>query len=205
MSMDGPSLVARITRAAVATIVSGLVAGICFLIVIQEAERRGHTDLDFNHTLGTIVEGGKAENQTTRAALGVIGDSAGPTGLIWTLLLSIVVMLVYALVIVPLVRRGWIVRGLVLAAATLLALGLIFPPLASQYLADDLGPFGTDYGTATVISFILSSLVFGIVGARCHDLAASARWWTPRGEVLGESLEELDPGPPQPPSLELSE
>lgn len=103
-------------------------------------------------------------------------------------------MLVYALVIVPLVRRGWIVRGLVLAAATLLALGLIFPPLASQYLADDLGPFGTDYGTATVISFILSSLVFGIVGARCHDLAASARWWTPRGEVLGESLEELDPG-----------
>lgn len=74
MSMDGPSLVARITRAAVATIVSGLVAGICFLIVIQEAERRGHTDLDFNHTLGTIVEGGKAENQTTRAALGVIGD-----------------------------------------------------------------------------------------------------------------------------------
>lgn len=205
MSMDGPSPAARIARAAAAIIVSGLVAGICFLIVIQEAERRGHTDLDFNHTLGTIVEGQEAEDLSTRAALGVIGDSAGPTGLIWTLLLAIVVMLGYALVIVPLVRRGWIVRGLVLAAATLLALGLVFPLLASQYLEDDLGPFGTGYGTATVISFILSSLVFGMLGARCHDLVASARWWTPRGESLDESLEELDIGPPQPPSLELSE
>ncbi len=78
--MDGPSLPARIARVAFAIIGSGIVAGIAFLILIQEAERRGHTDLDFNHTLGNIVEGAQTEDATTSSALGVIGDSAAPTG-----------------------------------------------------------------------------------------------------------------------------
>lgn len=205
MSMDGPSRPARITRAATAVIVSGAVAATCFLIVIQEAERRGHTDLDFNHTLGTIIQGKQAEDLTSRSALGVIGDSAAPTGLLWSLLLGMAAMVVFALAIVPLVRRGWIVRGLVLGAVVFLAVGLLYPPLASDYLEEDLGPFGSGYGTATVVAFALSSLVFGIMGARCHSLVVSAGWWTPRGEVLDEALEEIDMGPPREPSLEFTE
>jgi hypothetical protein len=201
--MDGRDLPARIARAATAIVVSGLVAGTCFLIVIQEAERRGHTDLDFNHTLGNIVEGRQAEDATTRAALGVIGDSAAPTGLIATWVLSVVVMLVYAVAVVGLVRRGWIVRGVILGAATFLAVGLIYPPLASRHLEESLGPFGSGFGAATVVAFLLASLVFGIVGARCHDLIVSAWWWTPRGEDLEEALDELEMG--RPASLELAE
>ena len=137
--MDGPSLPARIARVAFAIIGSGIVAGIAFLILIQEAERRGHTDLDFNHTLGNIVEGAQTQDATTSSALGVIGDTAAPTGLVAAIVLSGVLMAVHGLVIVPLVRRGWFVQGLVLAVVTFLAVGLIYPPLASEHLEEPLG------------------------------------------------------------------
>ncbi len=195
MSMDGRSLAARATREITAVVVGGLVAGTCFLIVIQDANRRGHTDLDFNHTLGTIVEGHQATDQTTRAALGVVGDSAAPTGLVATLLLSIALLAIYALAVVPLVRRGWIVRGLVLGGVALLAVGLAYPPLADDYLEESLGAFGTGYGTGTTIAMILASLAFGIAGSRCHSLVASAGWWTPRGEEFEEALENVRHGP----------
>jgi hypothetical protein len=205
VSMDGAGLPARIAREITAVAVAGLVAGTCFLIVIQEAHRRGHTDLDFNHTMGTIVQGQEAEDQTTRAALGVDGDSAAPTGLISTWLASMALVAVFALAVLPFVRRGWIVRGLALAGVTLLAVGLVYPPLASDYLEEPLGAFGTGYGTGTLIAMILASLVFGIVGSRCHSLVVSAGWWTPRGEVLDEALEEIELGPPKEGSLELTE
>jgi hypothetical protein len=205
VSMDGRGRAARVTRFATAVIAAGMIAAVCFLIIVQEAERRGHTALDFNHTLGNIVQGEETGDQTTRAALGVIGDSAAPTGLLSALGLGVVVMLVYALAVVPLVRAGWIVRGLVLGAVTFLAVGLAYPPLAASHLEEDLGAFGTGYGRGTVTALLLASLVFGIVGARCHALIASAGWWTPRGEVLGESLQDVDMGEPREPSLELTE
>ena len=154
MSMDGPGTGARVARTISAIVVGGVVAAICFLIVIHEAERRGYTELDFNHPLGTIIEGRQSEDATTRAALGVIGDSAAPTGLMVTLVLGVLAMAVFALAIVPLVRRGgWIVQGVVLGAVTFLALGLIYPPLASRHLGESLGPFGASYGRGTVVAF----------------------------------------------------
>lgn len=205
MSMDGPGVGARVARTACAIVVGGMVAAICFLIVIHEAERRGYTALDFNHTLGNVIEGRQSEDATTRAALGVIGDSAAPTGLVATLVLGVVAMAVFALAVVPLVRRGgWIVQGVVLGAVVFLALGLIYPPLASRHLIESLGPFGASFGTGTVVAFALSSLTFGIAGARCYSLMVGAAWWTPRGEVLEEALEEIEMGQPAP-SLELPE
>jgi hypothetical protein len=56
-----------------------------------------------------------------------------------------------------------------------------------------------------VTALLLASLVFGIVGARCHALIVSAGRWTPRGEVLDESLREVDMGEPGEPSLELTD
>ena len=202
--MDGPSLPARIARVAFAIIGSGIVAGIAFLILIQEAERRGHTDLDFNHTLGNIVEGAQTQDATTSSALGVIGDTAAPTGLVATLVLSGVLMAVHGLVVVPLVRRaGWFVQGLVLAVVTFLAVGLIYPPLASEHLEQPLGPFGSGYGTSTVVSIAVACLGFGVVGGRCYALIHSAAWWTPRGDELEDVLEEVNMG--RPASLELPE
>ena len=71
-------------------------------------------------------------------------------------------MAVHAVVVVPLVRRGWLLQGLVLGALAFLAVGLIYPPFASDYLDQPLGPFGSGFGASTVISLGVASLGFGI-------------------------------------------
>ena len=97
-------------------------------------------------------------------------------------------------------------RGLVLGAVAFCAVGRSCTRRSPRTTCEeDLGPFGSGFGIATVVAFLLSSLVFGIVGSRCHSLIASAAWWTPRGEVLDEALEEIDMGEPREPSLEFTE
>ena len=209
MSMSDDGRAVRIARWLCAVVVGGILAGVVFLILIQEAQRRGHTSLDFNHTLGTIVLGGDTANETSRSALGIIGDPAAPRGLVTSMVLAILMMAVHALVLVPLVRRGWLVQGLALSAITFLAVGLIYPPLASDYLDEPLGPFGSGFGTSTVVSFAVASLGFGMIGSRCYSLIVSAGWWVPRGEDLEKALEEVDMGGldplEHPDSLELTE
>ncbi len=51
-----------------------------------------------------------------------------------------------------------------LAVVTFLAVGLIYPPLASEHLEESLGPFGSGYGTSTVVSIAVACLGFGVVG-----------------------------------------
>lgn len=203
MSMSDDGRLVRAARVTCAVVFGGLVAGVAFLILIQEAERRGHTELDFNHTLGTIVLGGEPASETTRAALGVIGDPAAPRGLLTTMILAVVMMAVHAAAVVPLVRRGWLIQGLVLGAVTFLAVGLIYPPLASDHLDQSLGPFGSGFGTSTVVAFAVASLGYGIAGSRCYSLIVSAPWWVPRGDDLETALQEVDLGGL--PSLELPE
>ncbi len=202
MSMSDDGRLVRIARWLCAVVFGGLVAGVGFLILIQEAERRGHTSLDFNHTLGAIVLGGDPASVTGRSALGVIGDPAAPRGLITTMGLAILMMVLHS-AIVPLVRRGWLVQGLALSAMTFLAVGLIYPPFASNHLDESLGAFGSGFGTSTVVSFAVASLGFGIMGSRCYSLIDNAKWWIPRGQDLENALEDVDMGGP--PSLELPE
>ena len=52
-----------------------------FLIMIQGSFHKGYTDLDFNHALGTTVMGTTLRETEARAALGLVGDPAGPVGL----------------------------------------------------------------------------------------------------------------------------
>ncbi len=208
MSDDGRA--GRIARWLCAVVFGGIVAGVVFLILIQEAQRRGHTSLDFNHTLGTIVLGGDTASETSRSALGVIGDPAAPRGLVASMVLAMLMMAVHSVAVVPLVRRGgWLLQGLALSALTFLAVGLIYPPLASDYLDEPLGAFGSGFGTSTVVSFAVASLGFGMTGSRCYSLIFSAGWWVPRGEDLEKALEEVDMGSldplEHPDSLELTE
>lgn len=202
MGMSGDGRVVRVGRWLCAVVFGGLVAGVVFLVLIQEAERRGHTSLDFNHTLGAIVLGGDPASETGRSALGVIGDPAAPRGLTTSLGLAILMMAAHSAVVVPFVRRGWLVQGLALSAVTFLALGLIYPPFASNHLDESLGAFGSGFGTSTVVTFAVASLGFGIMGSRCYSLIGSAKWWVPRGHDLENALEDIDMGSP---SLELPE
>ena len=74
------------SSAVVVGVVLGAIVGtVVFLIMIQGSFRQGYTDLDFNHVLGTMIRG-SAEEDRRSEALGVVGDTAGPTGLYATLI-----------------------------------------------------------------------------------------------------------------------
>jgi hypothetical protein len=186
-------------------VVSGVVAGAIFLIMVQGSFRRGYTDLDFNHVMGTVVEGAAQETTSTEEALGVIGDTVGETGLTVTLALAVALMAVHGLVIVRLVRRHWLAQALPLAALTFLLVGLVFCGLADARLDTPTGLFGVDAGGMTPLVLGLSSLGFGVVGARCYGLIDDVRWWAPKQEGLETALDTVAELETTPASLELAE
>jgi hypothetical protein len=182
----------RMARAVVAPIVSGAVGAIVFLIMIQGSFRREHTTLDFNHVLGTMVAGETEEIGQTDEALGVVGDSVGPTGLWTTIACSIALMMIHELVITRLVRRRWLIQAIPLAALTILAVGVLFTSLADARFDTPIGLFGVDAGGRTPLVIVLCSIGFAVVGARAHDLATHAWWWEKRPDPLAEGrLEEV--------------
>lgn len=180
-------------RVAVSSVVGGVTAAIVFLVMVQGSFRKGYTDLDFNHVFGTMIRGGATEAETT-SALGVVGDTAGPTGLYATLICGAVLVLIHALVLTRLVRRHWTIQALPLALVTFLAIGLIYCPVADYKFDTPMGLFGIDAGGMTPVVLALSSLGFAMVGSRIHSLAVDASWWERREESLEEVLQEVSGG-----------
>lgn len=179
-----------VARAIAGVLMGGVVAAITFLICVQGSLHEGITDFDFAHVLGTAIEGGATE-ETGSEALSVIGDSAGPIALWTTIICGIVLLAFHALVIVPLIRRSWVVQGLVLAVVLFLAIGLIYVPYVDAQLDSPIGPWGADQGGWTPFVFAGSSVITALVGARCYDLARRARWWRAETVHVDEQLAEL--------------
>ena len=150
-----------------------------FLIMVQGSFHKGYTDLDFNHTLGTTVRGTTLRETEARAALGLVGDSAGPVGLYAGLIGAGVLLTVYGLVIRRL-DRHWVLTGLGLGVVTFLVIGLGYGPIADARQDEfPVGLFGVDAGGFTAVVLGISALGFGLVAARCFDLILSPAWWTP--------------------------
>ncbi len=194
-----------VVRLVVGVALGAVVGTVVFLIMIQGSFHQGYTDLDFNHVLGTMIKGTAEEATGVSEALGVVGDTAGPTGLYATLIGAGVLMLIHALVIHPLVRRHWTVQGLVLGAVTALVVGIGFCAVADARLDTPTGIFGVDAGGMTPLIIVLSSLGFGLAGARVHSLAVSGSWWEIREEDLAAEIERVAALEPSEPSLELAE
>jgi hypothetical protein len=197
--------VTAVVRRVTAVAVGAAMGALAFLVMIQGSFHEGYTDLDFNHVLGTMIRG-SAEEQRGGDAFGVVGDTAGPTGLYATLLGAGVLLLIHALVIVPLVRRHWVVRGLVLGAVTALVVGVGFCAVADARFDTPVGIFGVDAGGFTPVVIVLCSLGFGLVASRCFSLISSPEWWEVREEdveAVIESVAELEPAGAS--SLELAE
>jgi hypothetical protein len=179
-----------LARGVAGVLIAGVVTAIVFLICVQGSFHEGITDFDFAHVLGTAIEG-TATEETGGEALGVIGDSTGPTALWVTLISGIVLLAFHALVIVRFVRRHWIVQGVALAVVMFLAIGLIYIPYADAHLDTPMGPWGADQGGWTPIVFAGSSLIASLVGARCYDLSKRATWWEVEKVAVDEQLAEL--------------
>ncbi|HET6692144.1 MAG TPA: hypothetical protein VFG74_14905 [Miltoncostaeaceae bacterium] len=188
MTVNLPGLPA-LARAAAGVLFGGAVVAIVFLICVEGSFHQGYTDFDFAHVFGTAIKGTATEEHGSEA-LGVVGDSVGPTALWATVVCGIVLMAVHALVIVPLVRRRWEVQGLALAVVMFLAIGLVYVPYVDGRLDTPIGAWGSDQGGSTPFVFAASSVIASLVGARCYDLARSARWWRPE-RVVDEQLTEL--------------
>lgn len=179
-----------VARAIAGVLIGGVVAAITFLICVQGSFHKGITEFDFAHSLGTAVRG-TATERTGAEALGVIGDSAGPTALWTTIICGIVLLAFHALVIVRLVRRSWVVQGLVLAVVLFLAVGLIYVPFVAARLDSPIGPWGSDQGGWTPLVFAGSSLIAALIAARIYDLTGRPSWWRPQRVQVDEQLAEL--------------
>lgn len=213
MSAPAQALLAPPTRARLRTIgrfvtavaVGGVVAAVVFLIMVQGSMHKGYTTLDFNHVLGSMIQGTSSE-VTTHRALGVVGDTAGPTGLYYSFLLGIGLLTFHGVVIAPLVRRHWVIQAIPLAIVVFLLVGLVYCPLADDRFPGTVGLFGVDAGDHGPLVLGLSSLGFALIGSRCFSLMTSPSWWRPRKvsmeRALEESVGEIEPVPA---SLELAE
>lgn len=187
MRIDVPT----VARWLVAAATSGVLAGVTFLIMAQGAYRHGYTRFDFAHNLGTAIDGTAVQQSYSGSALGVIGDTAGPTALYATLAGFAVIMLVYLLVVARFVRGPWWRRGLALGVLNAIVLGVVYVPYVSAHVNAAIGPWGASQGGMAPVVLILSGFGAAMVGARCCDLAASERWWEPRGVTIDETLEQL--------------
>jgi hypothetical protein len=179
-----------IVRGIAGVLVAGGITAIVFLICVEGSFHKGITDFDFAHILGTAIEG-TATEKTGGQALAVIGDSVGPTALWTTIACGIVLLAFHALVIVRLVRWGWVVQGLVLGLVLFLAIGLIYVPFVDARLDTPIGPWGADQGGWTPFVFAASSVIATLIGVRCYDLMARASWWQEESVGVEEQLAEL--------------
>lgn len=186
----GPALL----RTLAAVVLAAVTAGLAFLVVVEWFQRQGWTEIRFNHSLGVMV-GGEGTLARTDAALGVAGDTAAPTGLIWFMLICIAVMAVHALVVPRLLpRRGWPVQALPLAGFVYVLIGLVYMPLVGGDRVPEVsaGPFGAGAGALAPLWFLIGSLVFAGVASRVYSLVAAPRWWVEKQVDQAAALAQIE-------------
>lgn len=189
MNVSLPGLPA-LARAVAGVLIAGVITAVVFLLCAQGSFRKGITDFDFAHVLGTAIKGTAGE-QSRAGALGVIGDTVGPTALYTTMLAGVVLLAVHALLVVRLVRAHWTVRGAALGVVAFAAIGAIYVPYADANLDTPIGAWGVEQGGMTPIVLALSSLIACVAGARCYDLVARASWWEEETVAMDAQLAEI--------------
>lgn len=166
-------------RTVAAVLVSGALAGLVWMFVLQEAHTgrifgATWTDHDFPDGLGHLFG----------------ADDTAHAGLYLTLGLGVLAALLFALIERFLPGRG-VVKGLPFAAILFALWALVFTPLVDsrQVLVDadfaylPTGFFGMEAGRATPVAGIVASLATGLLIARILPMMRGAAWWEPHPEI----------------------
>lgn len=186
--MAGSSVVSQALRMLAAVVISGAVAALTFLLMIQGAANRGYTDLRFNRGLGEAV-GARGRETRSDEALGIIGDPTGPRGFYASIVAGILLLAVHGLVIDRIARRPWYVEAIPLWILTYLLLALVYGPLVDSRASDVPGGlFFAEASSGTPWVVLACALGFALVGSRCYSLIRGARWWEEKDEGLHEGL-----------------
>ena len=157
--------VAAVGRWCAGVVIAGLVAGVVFLVMVEGSQHKGFTDVTFNHSLGVLI-GGEATEARTDVALGVAGDTAAPTGLIWFAFFAVAVMAIYGLTIHRWLKRPWYVTAVPLALFVFLLVSLVYFPLIDARVPDvSVGLFGVGGGGITPVVYFISSFGFAFMAA----------------------------------------
>lgn len=167
-------------RAALAVLMGGLLAAAAWLIVMQEAHKKGYTEHEVNAALGGLLTSSDAE--------------VARRGFYGTVACAVVLALVYRLTRGLAPRHGrwghWTVRAMGVALVVLLAWGLVLGPLAGSSGVPS-GVFGLDADLAAPLCAVLSAVATGLTLVRVVDLVDSDDWWERKHFDLRESMESL--------------
>jgi len=163
-------------REVIAVLVAAAVAGIVWLIPMQEAWKKGWTDHDVNAAMGELV--------------GATGDQVPRQGLLWMAVAALVLAVLHA-VATALVPRHWLVHGVAAGVVVFVLWGLVFAPLAGDRTEFPGGVFGTDAGAAIAVVALVAAIAAGVAMARVHALVRSTDWWQRKHFDLRESIEGI--------------
>lgn len=168
----------RVVRIVAGIVLAGIVSGVVFLTIAQEAFKKGYTDHRFNGSLGILLNG--HEEQIARR------------GLYGTLAIALVMALAYW----PLARRvarPTLVKGAGVGVAGFLGWGLGFGPWAASKAPNTVpaGLFGLDADAAAPVVLLIACLAGGITLARVFDVVTDPDWWHPREVDYERSIEAL--------------
>jgi MFS family permease len=167
----------RAGREALAVLTAAGVAGVVFLLIVQEAYIKGWTEHQFNAAMGVAVGAGGP-------------DEIKHEGFLATMLVFLVLALAFAL-LRPAMPRAWWGRGLLAGAVMLAGWGLLLGPYVQGRSDIPSGAFAHEASWQTVPLFVVACAVAGLVLARVHDLVRDAAWWEPKHLDLRESLDSL--------------
>lgn len=186
---------AAVGRWCVGVVMSGLVAGVVFLVMVEGSQHKGFTDITFNHSLGVLI-GGEGTQARTDAALGVAGDTAAPTGLAWFAFFAVATMAVYGLTIHRWLKRPWYVTAVPLGFLVFLFVSLVYFPLIDANVPEvSVGLFGVGGGGITPVVYLISSFGFAYMATRAFSLAVQPWWWEIRGPDAEQALTQIGSAP----------